>query len=347
MQKLVRASYWCTVMVIAVFVFHSFLDLKLNGYVRSKYLELIDGIAFKPFVSRLLVPQTVALVCAVTPAGVQAVLNDYAVKSDVLRERMRIYGMEPHACFQYMVGCVLMFGSLVGFLFAFRALLRSLYDAEKPLADIMTMMALVALPAMFLYGSYVYDFPQLLLWTLGLLMLQRGRPGMFLLVYALGVFNKETTVLLSVAYFLLYMPSNGRKIVDRARFVKYGVAQLLIFLASRVIIMARFSENPGNALEFHLVDHNMYLIIRYSLVSVVAGIFLVLLIGYRWREKPLILKYALVAAVPLFVMSLFFGFLDELRGYYEAYPTVLLMMLPAVGSVLGYSVRVREGVAVG
>ncbi len=345
MRKIVRGTYWAVVLVITVFVFQSFIRMGINSYARALYLEMIDGTAYRPFVARMLVPGMVGMVSAITPVALREAVNDYAVNSVSLCARLTLLGMEPQAFYEYLVGAILMFGSLIGFVFVFRELLRAMFEAENPIADIATVFALLGLPPMFTPLSYVYDLPQLFLWSLGLLMLARGKTGKFLLVYSIGLFNKETTVLLSIMYGLLYMPWPKVKLMGRARFLWYGVAQIVIFIGYRTVVGAWFSGNPGQWVESHLLDHNVDLLKTYTPGFAVTALLLVLLIGYRWREKPVFLKYALVASVPLFVMTLFSGMLDEVRVFLEVYPTLWLMAIPAIGSILGYRVSVRSGFA--
>ena len=62
------------------------------------------------------------------------------------------------------------------------------------------------------------------------------------------------------------------------------------------------------------------------------------LISYKWKEKPAFLKAALCIAVPLFGTTLFFGFLDELRDYYEIYPILVLLIAHSIGNLLGLKI---------
>ena len=61
-------------------------------------------------------------------------------------------------------------------------------------------------------------------------------------------------------------------------------------------------------------------------------------IGRSWREKPSFLRYGLlITVIPLFILHLFFGYIDELRGYYEALPFAFLLSLPTVARAISYS----------
>ena len=66
----------------------------------------------------------------------------------------------------------------------------------------------VTLPVTFCGKVYLYDFPQLLLFTLGLGFLYQRKWAWFYAVYVLACLNKETSVLLGVV-FAVWM---GRRI---------------------------------------------------------------------------------------------------------------------------------------
>jgi hypothetical protein len=46
----------------------------------------------------------------------------------------------------------------------------------------------------------------------------------------------------------------------------------------------------------------------------------------RWSQKPLFLKRALWIIPVLLVLTFCFGYIDEMRDYYEGYPIILLLM---------------------
>ena len=52
------------------------------------------------------------------------------------------------------------------------------------------------------------------------------------------------------------------------------------------------------------------------------------LLAYRWDDKPVFLRVAFPATFgPLLALALFFGYIDEWRGYYEAYPIGLALIV--------------------
>ena len=68
-----------------------------------------------------------------------------------------------------------------------------------------------------------------------------------------------------------------------------------------------------------------------------------MLLFYKWRCKPALLRNSLWISVPLIVLTLFFGRLTELRASYEAYPIAILLTAHSIAFVQGISVVARDG----
>ena len=46
--------------------------------------------------------------------------------------------------------------------------------------------------------------------------------------------------------------------------------------------------------------------------------------------------------VPLLAACVVFGFLDELRDYYEVYPVIVMLMMPTVARWMGVTITTRQ-----
>jgi hypothetical protein len=93
-------------------------------------------------------------------------------------------------------------------------------------------------------------------------------------------------------------------------------------------------DNPGGFVEFHLIDRNYLLFNGYSLVTFVVLLIIVLSIFSRWNEKPKFLKDSLWIGVPLLILTLLFGFFDELRDYYEVLSIIILLISFNIAKIL-------------
>jgi hypothetical protein len=185
---------------------------------------------------------------------------------------------------------------------------------------------------MYDYYSHIYDFPTLLVYTLGLALMVHRRWRLFLLVVLIGCFNKETTVLLTLVFVIHFARAGNVK------FRQLLGVQLLIFVVVKGALTVIFRDNPGSFVAFHLVDHNVYLLSPYELPTALAWLALALVVFHRWSEKPPFLRSAVWTVVPLVTMALFLGYLDELRGYYEAYPVVVLLASQTIANIMGTDV---------
>jgi hypothetical protein len=66
-----------------------------------------------------------------------------------------------------------------------------------------------------------------------------------------------------------------------------------------------------------------------------------MLMGVRWAQTPRFLRTALWVLPVLVGLTLFLGYLDELRDYYEAFPVVVLLIAHGVARVMGVDIATR------
>lgn len=320
------------VLILAALVFYIFLrDPGINDYYRAMFADMVYGRAYKPFVARVLLPAATRLITSTIPDRARSSLCSWAASNSFVQRVFEKRKWELEYFVEYCIAAVLMYASLVGFVFAFRHCFRGVYDAPGRFLDAITLIALLSLPVCFRYYSYLYDFPVLLLFTLGLGLMVRSKWSLYLIVFLFAVINKETAILLSFV-FVIHHLSDRR--MPRLFFWRLLAIQMAIFVAVRAVISFVFRNNPGTFLEFHLFDHNIRLLRPYPLATVLSWFIVVFFVFYRWNEKPLFLRYAIWIAVPLVGMTVFFGFLDELRGYYELYPIVILLFAHTLAVIL-------------
>ena len=205
--------------------------------------------------------------------------------------------------------------------------------------------ALVCLPVFYRYISYDYDLPQLLLFSLGLLLLAKRRWGWFYAVLVLGALNKETTILLVMIHLLGHWKRMGR-----GALLGHAAAQLLIVAGVRGLLQfVLFADNPGAPAErwlgrnwemvsdpgswgflfFHFAWVGRTSLIVPTNFNVVF-LLLVPLVCWRWSDKPVLLRRGLWIGPVLVGLTFFLGFIDEMRDYYEVYPIVFLLIAGSI-----------------
>ena len=331
-----RALFRIAFLVAAAIVLAIFVRKPgINGYKPAMFGDMVHGDASRPFVNRALLPMATRVIAATTPDCCRTGLIEDVETHAGLRALVKDLKWEPSLLPEYLIACALMYLALLGFLYSVRYLFAAVGEGPGWFVDLVALLAVLGLPPFFKYYSYIYDFPALFLFTLGLALLARERWALFLAVYFVSCFNKETTILLSfifvVRFFLRRRPGRGD-------FLKLGAAQLAIFLFSRAVLHAMYGSNPGGTVEFHLV-HNLQLAKPYALSSFMAWLAVLVFVARNWMDKPEFLRDAAWIVVPLFALTVTFGLYDELRDYSEAYPIVFLLMMWSVADVLGVKLK--------
>jgi hypothetical protein len=247
--------------------------------------------------------------------------------------------------YEFAVARAVLFVLLLGFAFALRRLAYRTMGWEGVGLDMVPVVALVALPGMYGYMSHLCDFATLFLFTLGLLLIVGRRFLPYLVLFAFATLNKETSILLALVWCIDAVRRGGVRAA-----LSGAAAQAAIWLVVRGAIAYVFRNHAGPWLFFYLV-RNLGVLGRgpnyFAFRSV--GNWLVLPVGlnflylaaFVWvlaelKRMPRFIRDAFWIALPMIVLALLFGNIDELRVYYELYPVVLLVLISAAAGVLGY-----------
>jgi len=294
----------------------------LNGDPRSTLAGLIDGTASRPFVQRVLVPVLTRGVVGVIPASARAGFSDALMGSQKFRKESARLGWDTSRLPEYFVALLLSFAALATFPFILRSLFRTLYETDAGLTNLIPLGVLLGLPLFFGVGThYVYDFPALLLFTAGVLLIVRRDWSLFYPVYAIGCLNKETTVLLALATILVWR----RSMPARHRALHAGV-QVAIFGAVEYALTIAYAANPGSALEFHLFGNIHNLLLPYTLEWAFFALLIGMLVFYDIERKHEVLRACAWLIVPFGLLMFLFAWMSELRDMYEIYPVFALLI---------------------
>lgn len=318
-----------TALTLSAVVFLRFISHpQINGYYRAMFPDMIHGQAYRPFVTRALLPALVRVITAILPTE---------WKSAITATDWRLaYSWEQEYLTEYLVASALMYASLVGFFFALKYLLKALYELPQVFTDVISLLALAALPLFFNYYSYIYDFPLLLLFTLGLGLMLRRKWTAYLVLFLLATINKETSALLTLVFAIHFF----RKIEPR-KYWQILAGQAFIFLFVRGGLSWMFRDNPGVFFEYHLLDHNQWLFHQApSTVGVAIAWALCFLVFFKWKEKPAFARWGFwLVFLVLLPTTLFFGFLDEYRDYYEAYPLFVTLAAHTIAKLFRLPIK--------
>ena len=336
-----KFTYRLLIVLISLYVLVAFVKLPpINGYERAMFSEMVYGTAWKPFVYRTLLPTSVRLISDIIPEEIHTTLTRKIEDSYGATQVLEKLKWESEYITEYIIALLLMYLSLLGFVWAFRKLFDELYSSVLWFKNLVTIFLLFAIPAMFQpnYSNYIYDFPALFLFTLGLYLLQIRNWKYFLILFFISCFNKETTILLTLIFAIHFYQDETLSKKFYSRFI---IIQILIFLSVKIFLYSIFLNNPGGFVEFHLIDRSYLLFNGYSLTTFVALFIIFLTIFSYWNSKPKFLKDSLWIAIPLVILTFLLGFFDELRDYYEVFPIVILLVSFNIAKILGVDL-VRE-----
>jgi hypothetical protein len=242
-------------------------------------------------------------------------------KNDWLKGRFEKFLWGTAAAYEYFVAFILMLLCFMGFAhYAAKFIIFTCNISEKRNTRLLiAVYLLLGLPSFFRYTSFLYDPPQLLLFTMALYFLAASKFRAFIFTFVICCFNKETAVLLIPVFALIgYKKFSPAKhywgLLAGIIFSFFGVKSLLTYV---------FRFNPGTIVELHLTHNMNYLIQGWTFPDALVLLILSLLIFMYWDEKSVFLKLSfLCIGPPLLVFSLFIGFFEEWRVYYEIYPIV-------------------------
>ncbi len=324
-----------TIWLLALFVLGAFFLISdVNHQPKATFADMLDGTAHRPYVTRLLVPQTAQAVSAFLPREARSGLAAW-VDGGPVGYALDWIAVGHDRTLELGVVALLLYGSLVGFTYALRRLALDLGLAH---VNRLALLALAGLVLFFQHG-YIYDFPALALWTLLFLTIAEARWGLFLGCTALAALNKETALLLP-GFWLAYgwFLGNERKGMP---YWQLFFAQLAIVLPIYALISWLHRTNAGGLVEFNWRVHAAsYAAAPTSIALIVAGLAAILLLA--WRDAPSLLRGASALFLPLSALYLFFGWPYEFRVFYEVYPILVLLTALAAGRLETWRIGYHE-----
>lgn len=192
-------------------------------------------------------------------------------------------------------------------------------------------------PLVFQQGGYYYDFIEVLgVFSACYFALKRWMIACTLAI-AFFSLNKETFFLVPLALLFLHQPQ-----VSMRNRLGWFAVQLGCCIVTRHFIMSGYEMNSGSFIEFHAKENLLFWLNPasytrfYNLVA--KGIFTpslqnplilvpaVVFFRSAWRATaPRYKQYFLAAFLPLAVLFIFFGYIDELRALSLAFPAVVLI----------------------
>jgi hypothetical protein len=296
----------------------------------------IDGTAPRPFAYRALLPAIMRGINAVTPASAQPALDRLGERIAGLgmtRWRIQTGPQNKYPRDIFWLG-LLQFASIVGYgLVAASLYLELCGEAGGNRWAVATAMLLFVAPIVFKGLGHIYDMTVLFFMACLLRAMASERFVLYLLVFAVSCVNKETTILMSIAFATVFFQR-----METHRYVAMLAAQVVIFLAIYLTLRTMFIQNSGTSMEVHWHEEfgyyrshlrNIYIIGIFC----VAIILFLFLLTFRWSSKPPFLRRASLMIVPEMALFFYGGGLGEVRALYDILPLLSMLMLSSVASI--------------
>ncbi len=338
-KYMIRFIYVAFSLILTAFICHIFINnFFFNINERATVERMVYGVAHKPFVYRILLPCTVRAVMSCIPYKLKQSLTRSLGDSSVIDSLFhKTVWNKQRYLLEYLILFVLIYISLLAYVFSLHYLFTAIYPRVAPvIAPSVSLLSLLGLPLYFAdVHIYLYDFTTLFLFTLGLALMARKKWRMFLLVYLVSCLNKETTILLTMLFCVHFFRTEK---LNRLGFLKLLGSQILIFSVVKITLYMIFKNNQGCAMEHHFMRNLNFISKPYPLATVLHGLVLLMLTGYAWGEKHRFVKHGLIILPALLVASFLWGWIEEIRGYYEVYPIFVLLISHTACRIIGIKI---------
>ena len=245
--------------------------------------------------------------------------------------------LKYHLVFIFLYICLLLLMLLT------RHLTKCVYSVHPAVLDYSPVFALLILPWTFLYGGYIYDFPELLFFIVCLIFLIKQQWLLYYLSFSMSILNKETGALL-----LLYFIALKYRTMPNKKFLKHIIAHASIVCGILSFLAVLYARASGTHVIWQAKEHIAFFLSPHShfmfcdpyclgidIFPQGGNIFLLILISflifYKWTKKPLPIRYLLILTL-IFIIPLFivFGAGWEIRILGAIFPPLYLLCLHTV-----------------
>lgn len=178
-----------------------------------------------------------------------------------------------------------------------------------------------------------YDFTAILIFTLGLYFIVKENFKFLLIVFIVGLINKETIIYLLFAYLLF-----NYKIIFTKKIILNSLFLSALFLGYKLFLGYVFRNNPGDPFEIGFavnmkiledLPHNRIyqknLMLNFGAIYIFV---LLLFITGRWKKFPDRRKtYMNLAFIPYILLGVYITYFTEVRVYTELIPMVTTLFI--------------------
>jgi len=315
---------------------------------RDGLFAMMDGTAVRPFVYRRLAPVAVSAVTGLIERAVPSTAVDAYLDKSTLKG---LYPAEPaltqHQLIALHVAYHLVWLALLLTVVAGAALLRSVRECSWFEGLVSACLAISLLPLTLGNGGYIYDSVELLLWTTLLCCVAQQWSWTALVVFALALLNKESTLAVVPALFPLYARNLGvRGALKWTSLLAVASAAWLVFIRHeyegvpgeaqewRLLLNLEFWSQPTSYFKFAAMFAPGLPAPRGANLLVL--LLLAIPVRFGWPHLRKDFKFAaLLAAAALIPLFLASGCLDETRVLGPLFPFLVVAVSEGLRRLLG------------
>jgi hypothetical protein len=285
---------------------------------RTNLERTIAGTADRPFCYRVLVPWVTAAVARLVPQE----LGEKVCAQPARWMVCRFMPPDPATRAPYFALAGLLFASILAYAVLIGSMYRRLFAGSELSRWLAAAGSLIVVLATVYAGccGHIYDFTMLALFAGMVWTLLFERLRLFLVLFCISCWTKETTILVTFAYFAIYWDR-----LPRQRFLLHLAVQFVAFVAAYATVKWLYAHNPGGALE-HWYGQEVTWLARKFVLKVSLLVSAAVAIGFKWRQKPLALRRALLMLAPHLALFIYAARPGELRNLYESFPIITLLV---------------------
>jgi hypothetical protein len=313
----IRIGCWFLLGLLPLLLTHTLMKhTSMLVEERVKLGRYLDETAHRPFIFRVLVPRSIRVLKATIPDAVVKPIADRVMNHLLPRSLEDSADKVAH----FYLAAILCF-SLLGYALVGARLYLRLLPAVRYPEVLAVGFLLLLLPFTAGTVSHLYDFTVLLLMAALLHAIATHQHALFLILFTVSCFNKETTLFASVAYTCYFVDRMPWK-----AFIPMVLAQGLIFVLIYFGLHRYYAGNSGTSLEYWLAEQLTFLG-RRSFADYLSWLGGILLVAFHWPDKPLMMRRSMWMLVPNVCLVATSAFPGEVRNLYESVPLLSLFVL--------------------
>jgi hypothetical protein len=283
---------------------------------------MLDGSAFKPYIYRVLVPTLLRCIEFMSPDAVENFVNLE------LNERfpyfINHYHISPDLAY---LGVWSVAFYLISLLIYCRLLYLGGYHIvglSRTQAAITPLLGLLMLPPFFRQG-YIYDLPQLALFSACLYLMFRQNWRLYFVIFSVLSFNKETSIIILFSYVACFIDKHSVR-----KLLVVSLLHIFAYGAIRLLLEWIFQNNPGVSMQVHIIDQVKFYSEIWNFGTIIQLMGASFILIYQWNSKSVFLRRSVILAAPLAFLFMVGGSPGEYRVFYEVVYVVTLLTFHSI-----------------